>query len=93
MDINGPSETIKILSRIKERLNYPDADIKVVANFIKQRAGLEEKYANMLTTIIPQNYDDRNPILKQVISDARLEITQHRKLAAALQGILPGFSI
>ena len=93
MDANGPSETIKILSRIKERLNYPDADIKILSNFIKLRADLEEKFANMLTNIIPQNYDDRNPILKQVISDARLEITQHRKLAGALQSILPSCTL
>ena len=93
MELNNPSDIVKILDRIKKRLDNPDEDINILSKYVSDRAEVERQYADMLSKIIPQKYDERNPVMKLLVQDMRLEISQHRALQGQLEQLIPSYGI
>ena len=83
--MNEADSLIKILERISKRIETGSNNLSLLHNLFKKRVELESRYAAELATLIPQQYDQHDPVLRAVIEEFDFEAKQHKNMVNDIQ--------
>ncbi|KAH0786182.1 Variant SH3 domain containing protein [Histomonas meleagridis] len=82
------SEVVTILQRVVQRVDKGSDNYNVALRMVQARIEVEEKYQSMLKQIIPQQFDDKDPITKNFITELQNEIDQHATFSKELKDVI-----
>ena len=82
ISVNDP---LPIFDRINNRLDYDQKTVEIILKYLYKRADIEDKFADLLRSIIPDDYDKKNPFEVLLFREIKKECKQRRLFSQSIR--------